>query len=556
MTGISSKGIDNDPAPREKTMSLLGFESLSPFYVFLVLLRFLLCIIQTGYIHPDEFFQSLEPVAGALLSVNVTVPWEFSSRLPIRSWSSLLLTSGLPVLLTRPASAMALISLAVDASVAASARLLGHRPRRYLETLAASHVLLVFATRTFSNALELALFAVLLHVTLRCLADSGRAAEAERRLQKRLGGSQYTVHRLQLAEARQEVHRAATRDCATVSTLLCVGVFVRPTFVLFAAAPLLYWLFRDANDERDNLVRMRLVRVLPLSLLGVGAIVLMDSMLYGWVTFAEIIEGNASLDNVVMTPFNFIVYNIKAKNLADHGDHWCLTHTLVNIPILFSSLGLIGLASFAQHVKSFVRHLLNLDLHVSTASAFLSASFIVPLLLLSWFPHQEPRFLLPLLVPLTLLFAERLDGGPGRWRRSRQCLVTMFYAWNAACVLLFGFAHQGGVTRALADLQRRVPPQGATIVFSHTYMPPQALLLRRKRDVHVHDLGGQPLGDVTRLLRDATYRQRVPTFLVLPAPLEDRLGALADGEFELRPLRRFWPHLSSETPPALVCAPT
>ena len=518
-------------------------------------------------LQPDQWPHITTPVTtspsstGQFLSVNITLPWEFSSRLPIRSWTSLLLSSGLPVLLLRPSSSelllaaprlwMAVISLSVDVCVAASARLLGRQPRRCLETLAASHVMLVFATRTFSNALELALFAALMLITLRCLLASRRAVDAEMRLDKRLGASQYTVHRLQLGEARAAVRRAATSHCMAVSMLLCVGVFVRPTFVLFAAAPLLYWLFRGADDDKDNLVRMRLLRVVPLAMTGVTTIVIMDSMLYGWMTFADLIEGTVSLDHVVMTPFNFIVYNIKSANLASHGDHWCFTHTLVNVPLLFGSLGIIALGSFVMHLKSFARHLLNLDLHVSTASAFLSASFILPLILLSWFPHQEPRFLLPLLVPLVLLFAERLDAAPGRWRNTRRFLVTAYYCWNAACVLLFGFVHQGGVTPALAALQRALPATGgATVVFSHTYMPPQSLLLRT--DVELHDMAGRPLAEVANLLKDVTRESRgKPVYLALPAPLEDRLTALTEPELRLRPTRRFWPHLSVEATPAL-----
>ena len=56
--------------PNSRNMLMLGFDELSPLYVCLVLLRFLLCITQTGYIHPDEFFQSLEPVAGMFQEVH------------------------------------------------------------------------------------------------------------------------------------------------------------------------------------------------------------------------------------------------------------------------------------------------------------------------------------------------------------------------------------------------------------------------------------------------------------------------------------------------------
>jgi hypothetical protein len=50
--------------------------AVGPYYPWLVLLRFAF-VFSTGYIHPDEFFQSPEIAAGDVCGVSNFVPWEF-----------------------------------------------------------------------------------------------------------------------------------------------------------------------------------------------------------------------------------------------------------------------------------------------------------------------------------------------------------------------------------------------------------------------------------------------------------------------------------------------
>uniref|UniRef100_A0A8C2QR33 Nuclear cap-binding protein subunit 2 n=1 Tax=Capra hircus TaxID=9925 RepID=A0A8C2QR33_CAPHI len=59
------------------------------------LLRLAWCLLpQTGYVHPDEFFQSPEVIAGDVLGVEAARPWEFHPSSPCRTAAFPLLTSG------------------------------------------------------------------------------------------------------------------------------------------------------------------------------------------------------------------------------------------------------------------------------------------------------------------------------------------------------------------------------------------------------------------------------------------------------------------------------
>lgn len=147
---------------------------------------------QTGYIHPDEFFQSAEVVTGDVFGVDVVRTWEFNSSSPIRSsvvnnillgtplralrvadavlhyytgWNA---TSGYLVLLL-PRLVMLAMSFTVDYSVYQTCLLYKHSYNQCLTTLASSYVMLVHATRTMSNSVELVLFSFLFYLVAHCM---------------------------------------------------------------------------------------------------------------------------------------------------------------------------------------------------------------------------------------------------------------------------------------------------------------------------------------------------------------------------------------------------
>uniref|UniRef100_A0A8D8YRR3 Mannosyltransferase n=1 Tax=Cacopsylla melanoneura TaxID=428564 RepID=A0A8D8YRR3_9HEMI len=65
-------------------------------------LRVVLTLLpQSGYIHPDEFFQSTEVVIGDIFNVENSKPWEFKVSYPVRSIAPIYLVLGAPLFILK-----------------------------------------------------------------------------------------------------------------------------------------------------------------------------------------------------------------------------------------------------------------------------------------------------------------------------------------------------------------------------------------------------------------------------------------------------------------------
>ena len=122
---------------------------------------------------------------------------------------------------------------------------------------------------------------------------------------------------------------------------------------------------------------------------------------------------------LIITPLNLLLFNLSTKNLAQHGIHPRYLHVLVNWPMLFG----VGLYAVGESIAVVLRAEVEKEkgrepfmriresrfpcdrAALRSVAVYLSA-FIVPTLLLSIQPHQEPRFLLPLIVPLIMLLSK------------------------------------------------------------------------------------------------------------------------------------------------------
>lgn len=107
-------------ARRSVSMALqyIGRPSLRSIYLGLVIVRVCLALFGTGYIHPDEYFQNGEAIAGEkhsmslggtkayikpgkTLGLNAVQTWEWSSVFPCRSIVPVWLTTGVPFSILR-----------------------------------------------------------------------------------------------------------------------------------------------------------------------------------------------------------------------------------------------------------------------------------------------------------------------------------------------------------------------------------------------------------------------------------------------------------------------
>ncbi|XP_074154105.1 GPI mannosyltransferase 4 [Sminthopsis crassicaudata] len=509
------------------------------------LLRIAWCLLpQTGYLHPDEFFQSPEVMAEDVLGLEVYRPWEFLPGSPCRSVLFPLLTTGSVFwllglaeqlglwpaavsgysLLVGPRLVFTVLSFTLDWAVYRAAPRWGAEPWPALLLLAASHVILVFYTRTLANSVEGLLFTWLL-----VLVAPGTDGKVSARQPGWLLGA-----------------------------LLATGFFNRPTFLGFALLPLLFWAGCGAMPRSAKALGWSALELLPGATLVAGIFVAADTWYYSW---------RLGLDSgPVLTPAHFLRYNLDPQNLARHGTHLRLTHLAVNGVLLFGPLHVSAVMGAWRALKESLGSLAQLRARWPQAAVrlwdtktVLLLFYFAPLALLSLFSHQEPRFLVPLLGPLTLLSSQK-SRGLGPWR------ATSVILFNGLGALFFGCLHQGGLIPCLSHLERSIHSPELkgqlshyTLLFSHTYMPPRYLLRLRGQEppVEVIDLAGAESGTLCQTLEQLANQPICSSmggdrlcriFVVTPGTARE---AAAGCPFSLKNETRLFPHLTLEDPPRL-----
>lgn len=263
-----------------------------------------------------------------------------------------------------------------------------------------------------------------------------------------------------------------------------------------------------------------------------------------------------TLQAPTITPLNNLVYNSNASNLAAHGLHPHYQHFLANLPQL------LGPAYVMMLLSLFSRPAIPSWLRNARAVSAVSATT-----LLSVFPHQEPRFLLPC-VPL-LLSCFRLNN-------SRVLLAT-WVVFNTAMGFLMGVYHQGGVvptqlaipsivssTASSFDTHLPEPHRvSATVFWWKTYSPPLWLLGDNTNIINDHHSTPLTLDIDTRDLMGMSgpemiqnLNQTVPpcqptdtdtsVFIVAPksATFLDQYTETASSHLRLRELWSFPKHLN------------
>ena len=484
-------------------------------------------------------------------------------------------------LVTVPRIVMVVISFVADAFIYKICDKNNTRPWSTLRVWSSSHVVLIFLCRTFSNSYELILFAMLLYLVSDAMILTDRFIKKEMELQELYKKANYAVERVRIFKRQKEIPHHNYSHNLAIGALFALGVFNRPTFLLYAVVPLFFWMQRGMFLKKVGLADFhhRMFSLAPTFTVVCISLTIADSIFYGTVSSVTTL----SIANLVIAPINFINYNMNPANVISHGEHPWFLHSLVNIPLLFNVIGIAGIYLVSRAVVSITCASWSTKPNLFNFNGLLLFSFAFPLITLSLTPHQEPRFLLPLLVPLVLLLGPFLIRSHGFWPKIMR---SIWYAGNAVCILFFGFLHQGGIYGVqqffrhnllqLHDLTQ------THIVYSHTYMPPVSLLtiadvespssaiarLRRSTNVHVEDFAGAPLEEVKArlfgLLEAAkvkweTRRIKSEIFTVIPATLDERVQRLFNKKeslVTLKTVKHSYVHLSMEDPPYLgdLCA--
>lgn len=350
---------------------------------------------QTGYIHPDEYFQSVEvlagteqvfkhnymlsifslPVTGRILNVEAKQPWEFNVTFPVRSMAIPYFTIGASLKMLKnvnyfakeyfsntvftpyliiifPRFLMCILSFFVDYSLYKICVKNNEKYKSRLIVLATSYVTLVYATHTFSNTIELILFAVLLYYVAESLTFSNTNMKKREYINLRYNIAKTIVDKVKWNKLRSFLKSDSLHNCFIISTITVLGFFNRPTFLAFAVAPVFFWLYRCIGCKSVTPLHfhLRIAAFVVCLIPSVALLIFIDSLYYGYISWGEIGMLDVSINSFVFTPLNFVKYNINSENLAEHGLHPRFLHVLVNIPLLFNILGIFGIAGILINI--------------------------------------------------------------------------------------------------------------------------------------------------------------------------------------------------------------
>lgn len=245
-----------------------------------------------------------------------------------------------------------------------------------------------------------------------------------------------------------------------------------------------------------------------------------------------------------------------------------------------------------------------------SAVSLMNSAIFIPVLVLSLINHQEPRFLIPVTIPIILLHAPKLQTGfattnpfaRNNWftkflyervlsaKASAGYILHYWYLINIFLTLFFGFIHQGGIVQvarhlsqspAYADEYHNSNNVDTHLVTTHMYSIPLSLFFlpstktlftnpetgqkfTRKPNFYLYEYGSASLVDLHRKIKlivdvsemkTAKLQQPYKLFVAMPSSLieefADALYRSNNTIIKYRRVKVFYPHLSTEAMPKL-----
>ena len=528
-------------------------------WLLLITARIVLSLFsQRSYIHPDEFFQGVEIISGDLFNCSDKIyrAWEFelkNDQQPIRNIVIPYLFYGIPLYILKVLSNLGSIkdytlsptSLTESNLLTVQANTLIYYPRLFMTIysfiidlcllkisclcefdessvlllFSSSYVTVVYLTRTFSNSIETILFSILIYLVIKSIKT--QKVLNERFLIESIDGAtknvissnfnEFQVNKLSPKAKNSSFKRLKYFGIFKwnylsewIGVCLCLGVFNRPTFLIFSFIPILFWILSglySCNFRQFLFYSFKRT-------LSIGKYFVPLSFLFSFIDtlyFYRISSLEESLYflkslKFIITPYNFFLYNSNNQNLKEHGEHSIFQH-LINCFLLFGFnffvLIIIKVHFFYQFLflnqerspinrkNSFLKEkflyfiqklIFFYQKMTDNLFCFFALSFVVPLMIFSLVSHKEPRFLIPLVIPMCLLTSHVIFG-----KSSNNYLRYLWYTFNLFLFIVFGYLHQGGVLASLSHVQKMFThvsniDQNYHIIYYHTYMPPRHLI--------------------------------------------------------------------------------
>ncbi|KAH3679563.1 hypothetical protein WICMUC_000896 [Wickerhamomyces mucosus] len=368
---------------------------------------------EPSYLHPDEHFQTFEVLTNYHLGYRTTIPWEFSIN-PSRSFAILSLIYSPLILLNKffkfpPIGLLYLFRL---------------------QFLVTYFFIAHYTTRILSNNIKKEYTKSLFFIFTSYITWTYQSHSFSNSIETQLLLITLSIIHLILKGKTKTPEYLLT---FLLGILIPIGEFNRITFIGFLILPSIklikhYWTFKFSA----------LLLVSTIVLISY-ILILIDTKFFG-------------SDNYIITPLNNLLYNTEIESLQHHGLHPRYTHILINLPQIIGPIIIPFL--FRNHYKSSLSYL-------SVWSGIIS---------LSIFPHQELRFLIPLLPLVSNCIDFQSMENPNTVNR----IIKVWIGFNLFFGILMGSLHQRGVLVALEYL-RSNNYEGSQIWWK-TYKPPTWLL--------------------------------------------------------------------------------
>ncbi|EMR09380.1 hypothetical protein PNEG_02327 [Pneumocystis murina B123] len=400
-------------------------------YICLVLIR-LGFSISESYIHPDEHLQGIQVVAGNILNIKVEYPWEFKGQFPIRSIGPLLIIYGLPLKISQwisgdtPVNPLFIFFL-LRVFFFGLSFFIGRKFFKWRELFYNDEDWFIYTSTPLKYRRKALLIYASSFVTWTYQTHT---------FSNSIETIMVSICLFLIQKIKMNIR---PWKCVLLAIFSSFGFFSRITF------PIVLLPF-VASFSKSLIKRPKIIfSIIKSFMLMFFIFILIDSFYY------------ANGYRVIITPLNNFKYNSKYINLQKHGIHSYWTHFLINVPILLGPA--IILPIIVKNIK------FNLYL----------ISSVLYILILSLFPHQELRFLLPVF-PLLIIYLSSL--GNIRKKKIRYLFIFSWIIYNIFFGIFLGFFHQHDVISIIFFLKKYlVNDSSANVVFWKTYPPPTWLFL-------------------------------------------------------------------------------
>lgn len=210
-------------------------------------------------------------------------------------------------------------------------------------------------------------------------------------------------------------------------------------------------------------------------------------------------------------------------------------------------------------------------------------SLVIPVATLSLFPHQEARFIIPILIPLVFLYGNSLhtnEGDGPKIKTFKKVFLYIWYVLNILLTLFFGFVHQGGMLQFTRNLHYEIKSSyglHTLVITTHTYSLPMFLLqldstskiwtdkntgqkYMLEPTTFIRKYGSMPTQDLFHVIDNGltesemilhTRKKKYRLYVVSPCSLDEQIQNVARSYhyFKLVEDYSYYPHFCSEAMP-------